>query len=145
MPKNSEELTSVLEKLQNNFESLGHLLPKDDDIMDQYLKLDVELTVLQNELSQIEIEKVFKQNRKILDIVQHAIPYPNQIKNVDLTISKRAIRFEWRGTIYRVSVDLGVEEVQGCTLHGTDTAMLMGELLQKTAYQMSVFNLLARI
>lgn len=68
-------------------------------------------------------------NAEILERVLARIPHPSQIKNLDLD-GANEIRFDWRGTRYRVSQHWGVEEVQGHMLKGTDAAMLMSALLK---------------
>lgn len=67
----------------------------------------------------------------LIELLIAALPYPEQIKNIDLE-QKTQVRFDWRGNRYRVTTDLGVDEVHGRTLHGTDGAMLMRELLRRT-------------
>lgn len=69
---------------------------------------------------------------KIIELVIAGIPYPNQIRELDVDTEKAAIRFTWRGSSYRVSDTGHVEEVQKGMLIGSDKAILMSHLLAKT-------------
>jgi len=68
-------------------------------------------------------------NDKILELVLRSIPYFHQLKDFDTTLPK-CIQFSWRGSTYRVSESLSVEEVEGNILAGTDSAILMSALLK---------------
>lgn len=70
-------------------------------------------------------------NSQIFEIVLSAIPYANQINDIDFT-QEGVIRFSWRSSRYRVDENLHVEEIEGSFLTGTDKAMLFRELLKKT-------------
>ena len=70
-------------------------------------------------------------NGQRIENVLTAIPYPDQIRNINPE-GKDAIRFEWRGTEYRVSGDCLVEEVGDGVLIGSDKCILLGELIKKT-------------
>jgi len=72
-----------------------------------------------------------QQNTKILEKVIRAVPYPAQIKEIDLVSEDTAIRFRWRGDVYRVSETLGVETCDRGCLVGSDIAILMQALIQE--------------
>lgn len=64
----------------------------------------------------------------ILKVVQ-SIPYPGQIKELDSESRENTIQFQWRGHVFRVSVSLHVDEVQGDLLVGSSAALLLQALL----------------
>lgn len=70
---------------------------------------------------------------KLIEIVLAGIPYPEQIKNIDIDTESEAIRFTWRGVRYRVSGSGFVEEIGDGVLIGSDRAILMRHILQKTS------------
>ena len=75
------------------------------------------------------IEKVNEMNpEQIIEKVINVIPYPNQIKDID--ISNNAVRFTWRDTRFRVSESLMVEEVQGNLLTGSNIAIMLEQLIK---------------
>ncbi len=67
---------------------------------------------------------------KLIEQVYSRIPYSSQIKNLDANSEDSAIRFDWRGTRYRVSASGMVEECQNGFLAGTDAAILMQALVK---------------
>jgi hypothetical protein len=70
---------------------------------------------------------------QILEVVLRAIPFPNQVRDLDLAREPDALRFTWRGTRFRVSDTLHVEESDGRFLSGSDLATLLGALLRRQA------------
>ena len=58
------------------------------------------------------------------------IPYSNQIENLDITSEESAVRFDWRGDRYRVSINGHVEEVGNGILSSSPSAILMQTLIQ---------------
>lgn len=66
---------------------------------------------------------------ELIEILLNAIPYPQQIKNMGFR-EENALRFEWRGTAYRIDSSLGADEVDGGCLVGSDKAMLMAQCLK---------------
>lgn len=77
---------------------------------------------------------------KLMELIIKALPYSEQIKNLDLSGEENAIRFEWRGDIYRVTFTLFVEEKQGKFLSGTNSALLLEALLTRTFLSMEECN-----
>jgi len=69
-------------------------------------------------------------NEEVLALVLRAIPYPDQVTEVD-TRKKGQVRFDWRGTRYRVSENLNVESVHDGMLRGCDTSLLLGVLFEQ--------------
>ena len=69
---------------------------------------------------------------QLVEILIAAVPYPAQIKDLNLDAEPDAIRFKWRGNAYRFRPDLGVEEIEGGFLSGSDIAILMEALLKRT-------------
>lgn len=71
---------------------------------------------------------------QLLELVLRGLPYSNQIKNIDTQSESQAIRFDWRGTRYRIytigEYGLDVEEVGNGVLIGSDQAILMRSLLE---------------
>lgn len=70
-------------------------------------------------------------NNEILSIVRGALPYANQIKNIDVTSEEDAIRFDWRFNRFRVSAPLGVETVKNGVLHGCDLSIVVEHILKQ--------------
>jgi len=69
---------------------------------------------------------------QIIELLINALPYPNQIKDIDLVSEEDAVRFTWRSSRYRVSLDLFVEEVNAGCLAGSDSAILIRRGLEQT-------------
>jgi hypothetical protein len=69
----------------------------------------------------------------VVEAIFKTIPYPEQIRELDLDGEPTAIRFTWRGTRFRVDYKdrISTEEVQGKLLSGTDICLLMDVLLQQ--------------
>lgn len=63
-----------------------------------------------------------------------ALPYPDQIINIDLNTHPDAIRFDWRGVSFKASIDGEVYETRDCGLAGSNIAMLVRELLKRVRY-----------
>ena len=65
----------------------------------------------------------------VIEIIYAAIPYSNQI--TDLELMESSLRFTWRKEKrFRVSQNLGVEEVGDGILIGSDITILMERLLK---------------
>lgn len=67
-------------------------------------------------------------------LIQHIAqrwPYVAQISQLDMDTEKDAIRFDWRGTRFRVSHCLGVEEVGDGVLAGSNLTIALGALLRR--------------
>lgn len=65
----------------------------------------------------------------LLVLIIRAIPYPQQIEDIELEKDTEAVRFTWRGTRFRVGQNLMVEEVKDGMLSGSDMAILLGHIL----------------
>jgi hypothetical protein len=62
--------------------------------------------------------------------VMRAMPYPNQITDIDLTEGTvGAVRLTWRGQTFRVALDGSVDEVIGACLYGNNSALLLEGLI----------------
>lgn len=70
------------------------------------------------------------EQNEILQVVISSIPYPQQMKDIDLS-EPDAVLFTWRGSTYRVSKSLGAEVCENGFLVGNDAAILMGAVLHK--------------
>lgn len=71
-------------------------------------------------------------NSKRLETVLKGLPYPNQMKDIDMS-EENAIRFTWRQVRFRVAHDFNVEEVEGRFLAGGNLSILLEALLKKTS------------
>jgi hypothetical protein len=67
---------------------------------------------------------------QLIELIYRAIPYSNQIRNIDLS-EFEVVRFTWRRTRFRVSTTLHVDEVDSPFLRGSNISLLMRTLLQK--------------
>jgi hypothetical protein len=69
----------------------------------------------------------------VVEAIFKTIPYPEQIRELDLDGEPSAIRFTWRGIRFRVDYKdrVWTEEVQGKLLSGSNTCLLMDVLLQQ--------------
>ena len=67
-----------------------------------------------------------------IEILNNAIPYPNQIKDYDIN-NKDQIRFTWRGTRFKVDFqNASVDEVGNGVLIGSDLSILIEALIKRT-------------
>lgn len=66
----------------------------------------------------------------LVERVYRSIPYSMGISNLDITSEENAIRFDWRGTRYRVDANGGTEEVGNGVLIGSDCAILMEAIIR---------------
>jgi len=71
-------------------------------------------------------------NSELLELVIASLPYPDQITNIDFTSSDIAIRFSWRGDKFRVSNNKMVEQVERGCLAGSNLAIVLEHLINKT-------------
>lgn len=76
---------------------------------------------------------LIEKKEHLIEIINKALPYANQIEKWDLT-EERAIRFSWRGNKFRVSFNLGVEEVGNGVLIGSDICILLEKLIKLAWY-----------
>ena len=70
-------------------------------------------------------------NDKIVETVYGALPYPEQIKNLNTSYDS-SIRFDWRCNTYKVSESLFVEQIVGCMAERSDKAILMQKVIQNS-------------
>lgn len=68
---------------------------------------------------------------QIIELLINAIPYANQVKDIDLSSEAKSVRFTWRGNSFRVDDNLGVHEVQDGFLSGSDLAILFRQCLNQ--------------
>ena len=77
-------------------------------------------------------------NAELMELLIASLPYPDQIKNLDLTSSETAIRFDWRGIRFRISQSKSVEEVKDGMLSGSNIAIILEHLVKKTELLRSI-------
>ena len=65
----------------------------------------------------------------ILELLMKAMPLPEKIGNIELNRTN-CIRFNWMGTVYQISCDLDVSEVEGHILKGSNATMFLSKLLK---------------
>lgn len=75
---------------------------------------------------------------QIIELLINAIPYANQIKDIDLSSEKDAVRFTWRGCRYRVSNTFCTEQVLNGCLVTSDTAILFRQCLNQSVILKSI-------
>jgi len=75
---------------------------------------------------------------ELVQLVFSSVPYSNQIKSLDVDSDADAIYFEWRGHKLRVGKHIGVEEVDGSMLRGTNLALLIQHIIQAANAQTTV-------
>lgn len=67
---------------------------------------------------------------KAVEFLINALPYPNQIKDIDLSYT-HAVYFTWRSGRYKIELQTGsVDMVEGQMLIGNDTSMLIRRLIE---------------
>jgi hypothetical protein len=67
---------------------------------------------------------------KAVEFLINALPYPNQIKDIDLSYDP-AVYFTWRSGRYKIELQTGsVDMVEGQMLIGNDTSMLIRRLIE---------------
>lgn len=69
---------------------------------------------------------------QIIELLINALPYPNQIKDIDMSSEAEAVRFTWRGIRYRVDGKLNTDEVDKGCLVGSDLAILLRQCLNQS-------------
>jgi len=83
------------------------------------------------------LAKMYSQ-AQIIELLINALPYPNQIKDIDLISEKDSVRFTWRSARYRVNTNVFVEEVKGGCLASSDAAILICRCLEQSAVLKSI-------
>lgn len=68
---------------------------------------------------------------ELVSQIMKNIPYPNQVKDIDLDSISTAIFFTWRGSKYRYSLGGSIEEHKDGLLVGSDICIVMRELLNR--------------
>lgn len=67
---------------------------------------------------------------KAVEFLINALPYSNQIKDIDLSYDP-AVYFTWRSGRYKIELQTGsVDMVEGQMLIGNDASMLIRRLLE---------------
>ncbi len=75
---------------------------------------------------------------ELIILIFKALPHNKCIGQIDTVSEEDAIQFNWRGTVYYVSLNLEAYEVIDTMHHGSDKAILMRSLLQKSKILMNV-------
>lgn len=71
-----------------------------------------------------------KSQSAAIEYLISSIPYPNQIRDIDLSYAP-AVYFTWRSGRYKVELSTGsVDRVEGQCLIGDDLSILMRRLLE---------------
>ena len=70
---------------------------------------------------------------QLVTLIYKALPYSEQIKDLDFSSEADAVRFNWRGTKFRVDSRFSVDEVDDGMLKGSDFALVVGELVKRTS------------
>ena len=68
---------------------------------------------------------------QIIELLINAIPYANQIKDIDLSSEAKSVQFTWRGNSFRVTETLQVYEVSDGFLSRQDLAILFRQCLNQ--------------
>lgn len=68
---------------------------------------------------------------QIIELLISALPYPNQIKNIELSHRSTEVRFEWRGHKFSVTESLHVNEIEDSCLVGNDLSILLRQCLNQ--------------
>ncbi len=66
---------------------------------------------------------------QLIQLVISRIPYPAQICSINTVAENNAIRFDWRGGRYRITLNFEVEECVDGMLCGSDKTILMQALI----------------
>lgn len=69
---------------------------------------------------------------ELIELIIASFPFPEQITAIDLSSEISAIRFNWRGTWYRMSNSGSIEEIRAGVLIYSDKAILLDHLCKKT-------------
>jgi hypothetical protein len=73
---------------------------------------------------------IIKTKGKAIELLNNSLPYPEQIKNIDLDIQD-AIYFDWRSARYKLCLQFCcIDMSEGCFLNGNDASILMTQLLK---------------
>lgn len=67
---------------------------------------------------------------QIIERLIRAIPHTHQITDLDIDTEGSCVRFKWRGTHFRVTGNLDVDELEGSCLIGSDKAILLRQCLR---------------
>lgn len=77
-------------------------------------------------------------NNELRGLIVSVLPYPDQIHDWDMTLESQ-VRFTWRGTRFRVSKGLMVEESENGMLSGSNLAIVLGALLKTAPWTMAMY------
>lgn len=73
---------------------------------------------------------MFKTKENLLLAVIACLPYADQMKDLDFTSAAKAISFMWRGTIFNITTDGHISELNGGFSSGGDLSILLTALLK---------------
>lgn len=68
---------------------------------------------------------------RLVTLIFSALPYSNQIQNLDTQAEENAVRFTWRGDDFRVSTGIHVDQIVDSMLHGNNISIIMEKLLER--------------
>lgn len=74
-----------------------------------------------------------KTQEAIIEAIMKKLPYPEQVKDIRLDVSD-AVCFKWRFSEFKVTAD-SVYELRGGCAEGSNTAILMRELLKPEIFK----------
>lgn len=85
------------------------------------------------ELTDLNTRMEIKSQGKAIEYLINAMPYSNQMRDIDLT-RPEAVYFTWRSGRYKIELQTGsVDKVEGMMLRGEDTAILIRRLIELEA------------
>lgn len=77
-------------------------------------------------------EMNFESQGEVLELLINSIPYPHQMRDIDLSYDK-AVYFTWRDGRYKIELATGmVDLVDGKLLVGDNTSILIKALIERT-------------
>lgn len=68
---------------------------------------------------------------RLIELVYRALPYSEQITDLDIDSEPEAITFTWRSDTYRVDLNMSVSEKDDHFVRGTNQAILLERVLQQ--------------
>ncbi len=73
---------------------------------------------------------LIKTKGKGIELLHRALPYPEQIKNIDID-KENAIYFDWRTQRYKLDLQICIVlRTNGCILEGDDASILITQCLK---------------
>ncbi len=77
-------------------------------------------------------------NGERIEILIRALPYSNQIKNIDVS-DANMVTFTWRGTDYVYSNIDNIQERKGALLCGSSSTLLIEKLIEQSKILSNVY------